>query len=101
MAGHAGAIVAASFSDDDSLVATGGIDRLAKIWDPQRGRLLATFEHDDVVRAVGFAAGHRLVTGGHHAVIWDAHIDKQRYDLDSPVHAIAIARDGTVAAGTD
>jgi eukaryotic-like serine/threonine-protein kinase len=101
LAGHAGAIVAASFADDDSLVATGGIDRLAKIWDPQRGQLLATFEQDDVVRAVGFAAGHRLVTGGQHAVIWDAHTDKQRYDLDSPVHAIAITRDGTVAAGTD
>jgi WD40 repeat protein len=101
LAGHAGAIVAASFSDDDSLIATGGIDRLAKIWDPQRGQLLARFEDDDIVRAVGFVAGERLVTGGHHAVIWDARRDKQRYELDSPVHAIAIAHDGTVAAGTD
>jgi WD40 repeat protein/tRNA A-37 threonylcarbamoyl transferase component Bud32 len=104
MSGHTDAITSAVFSDDDSLVATGSLDHFATIWDPQRGQALRSFEHADVVESVAFTAGHgALVTGTRDGRGWlrDVGDDKARYELDSPVHAIAVAKDGTIAAGTD
>jgi WD40 repeat protein len=101
--GHGDAIISAAFSDDDSEIATGGADRLATIWDRERGQALKSFEHASVVASVAFAGHERLVTGAGEgqAAIWDARADKIRHDLLSPVHAIAVAPDGTIAAGTE
>ncbi|HET9987243.1 MAG TPA: WD40 repeat domain-containing protein [Kofleriaceae bacterium] len=104
LVGHEGPILAAAFSADDAVVATGGSDRHAKLWDPLHGRLLASFEHDDIVTTVAFADSDRELIAGvgtHGAVRWDARLGKQRIELEAAVHAIAVAPDGTVAAGTD
>ncbi len=103
LAGHSGAIVSAAFSADDAYVVTGSVDHLATIWDPLRGQALASFEHADVVDSVAFAAGGSLVTGSRDGSSWIWHppLDEQRYELDSPVHALAISDDGTIAAARD
>jgi WD40 repeat protein len=102
LSGHNGAIVAAAFSDDDLAIATAGRDRTARVWDRKRGRALASFEHDDEVRALAFApAGDRLFAGTRTGVaIWGLP-DKPQHELDSGIHAVAIARDGALAVGTD
>jgi WD40 repeat protein len=102
LVGHTGPIVAVAFSDDDNLVATAGLDKLAKIWDVTTGRVRATFEHDSAVASVAFASGTRkLITGERgktgESRIWNAEVSR-RLDVDSPLHAIAVTRDGTVAA---
>jgi WD40 repeat protein len=74
------------------------------VWDRAGGQSLATFEHSDAVDSVAFADGHaKLVTGTRdgYSYVWDANVGETRYDLLSPVHALAIAPDGTVAVGTD
>ncbi|MEO8550233.1 MAG: protein kinase [Kofleriaceae bacterium] len=104
LVGHEGQILTAAFSADDTLIATGGSDRHANLWDPVRGRLLASFEHDDIVTTVAFARADRELVAGvgtRGAVLWDARLDKQHIELESAVHAIAVAPDGAVAAGTD
>ncbi|HUJ57895.1 MAG TPA: protein kinase [Kofleriaceae bacterium] len=100
LAGHVGTIVDATFSSDGSEVATAGLDRLARIWDPATGQVLASFEELDAITSIAFAADNtRLVTGSaHYARLWDARIVKQRTDFGSPVHAIAVTRDGAIAA---
>ncbi|MGE5185130.1 MAG: protein kinase domain-containing protein [Acidobacteriota bacterium] len=103
LAGHVGEILTAAFSDDDALVATGGRDHVARLWDATRGQPLAAFEHDDAVETVAFAGSERLVTGSRdgRSTIWKARPDEARHDLHSPVNAIAVAPDGTVAAGRE
>jgi WD40 repeat protein len=104
LVGHKGSIVDVAFSPDDALIATAGTDRVAKVWDANTGRVRATFEHDEDVKSVAFTAGGaKLVTGSidGSARIWSTQISKTRLDVASPVHALAGARDGTIAAGTD
>ena len=101
LAPQAGTIVAAAFLADDTIVATAA-DRLATLWEPEHGHALASFEHGEPVDSLAFAAHASLVTGSaHSATIWDANVDEHRRSLMSAVHAIAVARDGTIAAGTD
>ena len=42
--GHADLVIAAAFSPDGKILATGGRDLAVKLWDPAEGRLLATLE---------------------------------------------------------
>jgi WD40 repeat protein/tRNA A-37 threonylcarbamoyl transferase component Bud32 len=103
LVGHSGAIVSGAFSPDDAYVATGGVDHIATIWDPQRGQAIASFEHAEVVDSVAFASGYTLVTGSRDGSswIWKTLGDRQRYDVESPVHGLAASDDGTVAAARD
>jgi len=84
-------------------IATAG--RVARVWDAA-GQPVAAFEHGDTVGSLAFGAdGSRLVTGtrGGTARIWNVarRLSQPPLELDSPVHAIAVAPDGTVAAGAD
>ncbi len=99
---HTDGVVAATFSADDSWIATAG--RVARVWD-SRGQPLAAFEHGDAIRSVGFSAdATRIVTGtiGATARIWEVtrEISPVRTELESPVHAIAIGKDAVII-GTD
>ncbi len=104
MAG-AEAMTDAAFSADGKWLATAGFDRLAKVWDAESGQPIAAFEHSDVVTSVAFVGAKQLVTCGRNglAQIWDLEqrVEKQQYDVDSPVHAVAVSPSGAVAAGSD
>ena len=100
---HTDTVVACEFSADDRWIATAG--RVARVWDAA-GQQVAAFEQADAVRTIAFRPdGNALATGtrGGSARVWDVShgIAGARVDLESPVHAIAVGRDGTVAAGTD
>ncbi len=102
--GHGTRIVAAALSADRHQLATGGFDGVAKVWDLESGQELKTFEHGDVVTSVAFIAdAAQLATGSRDgtARVWSTTTYERRENLDSAVNALAIAADGTVAAGLD
>ena len=54
--GDSGAIKAAAFSDDDTLVATAGTDMTVRVWNPESGAEIFVFRgHTRQVRALSFA----------------------------------------------
>ena len=97
-------IVTAAFCEDDTQVVTGSFDGLAQVWDRETRQPIATFEHGDVVGSLALVPGDAaLVTGSRDgaARVWETKVAKVHHDLGSQIHALAVARDGTVAAGTD
>jgi WD40 repeat protein len=101
--GHSVGLSAAVFSADDSRVATTGEDSLAKVWNPETGRALASFEHPRVVETAMFDPGlTRLITGSRDgaARIWELERGRD-VAVGSPIHAVAVSRDGAVAVARD
>jgi WD40 repeat protein/serine/threonine protein kinase len=75
--GHDGALYAAAFAPAGRpLVATGGADGTAKLWDAKTGKELRTLRgHAGAVNAAAFSAdGSKVVTGSEDATakVWDA-----------------------------
>jgi WD40 repeat protein len=77
-----GGFLCAAFSPDDPAVratrprvATGGKDRLARLWDLKTGKLLRTFKHQGNVPCLAFSPdGKQLLTGSEDGIVrlWDA-----------------------------
>ncbi len=63
---HRGAVMGVMFSPDSTVLATVGMDKVARLWDAPTGRELRTLSgHTDVLRTLGFhPRGDRLATGG-------------------------------------
>jgi WD40 repeat protein len=74
--GHTGQVTSVSMSPDGARLATGSLDRTAKVWDAVTGRELLTLKgHTGRVFGVAFSPdGQRLATGSEDrtARIWDA-----------------------------
>ena len=76
LVGHKYGIVAAAFSPDGSTLASGGFDRMVKLWGVATGQEWATLVgHAGWIAALSFSAdGTTLATGSHDQTIklWDA-----------------------------
>jgi eukaryotic-like serine/threonine-protein kinase len=102
--GHGKALDAAVFDATDLRIATASYDKKAKVWDVASAELIATFEHADVVSTIAFSpTGDRLLTASNDRVarLWDlakGSMVRTPYELGSSVRAVAVARDGAVAA---
>jgi WD40 repeat protein len=119
--GHGNTVNAVAVSRDQMLVATGGLDGTARVWDARTGAPVASLKDEEFVNAVAFSSnGKLLATGGwtcegmdncgrFRAHVWDlanktqlrtfvGHTDELRSVAFSPDSArIATAsRDGTV-----
>jgi WD40 repeat protein len=74
--GHAGGVLAASFSPDGRQIVTASSDRTARLWHAPTGDLVAVLEgHDRPVLSAAFSSdGQRVVTASDDgtARIWDA-----------------------------
>lgn len=73
---HNWSVIAAGFNPDGTRVVTASWDKIARIWDAQNGKLLATpLLHDDYVRWAEFSPdGRRILSAAedHTVRIWDA-----------------------------
>ncbi len=71
---HTQEVRCAAFSPDGSLLATGGNDRLIRVWDMANGYQLRTYDgHHETVRAVAFSPDGKYVAsaGGRDVRLWD------------------------------
>jgi WD40 repeat protein len=104
---HQGLVRAVAFSPDGRTLATGGMDRAARLWDVSTGRLrVPPLLHRDTVSCLAFAAdGRNVLTGSHDrtARLWDVQTGKPLgppLRHDELVEAAACCRDGqTVLTG--
>ena len=63
--GHTKPVMSVCWSPDGKVLASGSQDGTAKLWDAQRGHLLATYECADQALEVQFTPdGKFIVTGG-------------------------------------
>jgi WD40 repeat protein len=72
--GHDQAAVDVTFSADGATLASGGQDRLVRLWRVKDGRQIGEFGHDSAVRSVAFSPdGATLVTASQDSVVrlWD------------------------------
>jgi WD40 repeat protein len=79
--GHAGSVVAASFSPDGRHVLSGGDDRTLRLWERATGKPVRTFMgHESYVKSVAFAPdGRSALSGGSDGTVrlWDVTTGKE------------------------
>jgi WD40 repeat protein len=100
--------VSPSVSADGSLVAVGYVDRTARVWETDTGRLVAELPHPAPVDGVAFSPdGRFLVTGsGDAATIWDLAAQRPLVELlghSGAVGPVDFSPDGSsiVSGGVD
>ena len=112
LAGHTARVSAVAFLPGARALVTASDDGTARVWDIAdlgRPRQLGAAPHPDAVLALAVSAdGRRLVTGGADGVlrVWDLSSPRRpqvvatRSVPSGPVLAVAVRRDGTVAAAS-
>jgi len=103
--GHDDQILSAVFSADGRQLATGSLDKTARVWDVASGRLLRVLEgHTSAVHGVSFSPdGLLLAAGGYdHSVrVWNLDTGQQRLVLrghEGAVRGVSFSPDGTAIA---
>ena len=108
--GHRGPIRAVAVSPDERLIATGGADRVVKIWEAHSGREQATLvRHNGAVNSLAFSPDRTwLASGGDdgHVHLWEVATGRLARTLpahDDAVSAIRFDRAGRwlISAGWD
>ena len=98
--GHVGDVWCVDFSSDGKLLATGGLDMTAKLWDVQTGEALLTLQgHSGWVNAIAFSPDdHTVATAGEDATarIWDVTTGKELFRINGTdaMYSLAFSPDG-------
>jgi len=103
---HADQVFAVALAPDGKTLASGGDDRLIRLWETATGKELRTFAgHTDGVNAVAFFSdGKTLVSAGEDGIarLWNVESGKERLVFrghgTSPVKCVAVAPDDKTIA---
>jgi len=83
--GHHQPLYSISFQNDGSLLASGGVDKISRVWDLRTGRCIMTLEgHAQAILALDFSVdGYRIVSGSldQSCQIWDLRKAKCEYTI--------------------
>jgi WD40 repeat protein len=97
---HGGTVRALALSKDGKRIVSGGLDKLAHVWNTDTGELELTFkQHDDwITQAVFSPDGSEIISADHdqHVRVWNTTTGQQRLDLVHPGVAwgLAVSPDG-------
>ncbi len=81
---HRGPVHSIAFSPDGEVVATGGDDRIVRLWKTETGELLHTLaNHSGPVTSVQFASAKRLVSAAkdNRLIVWDVEANKPPHEI--------------------
>lgn len=101
--GHKDAVSSLSWSNDGSMLASGGTDNATIIWDPNEGKGLLKFNHRTPVNAVSFSPITNSLTLASCACddfgIWSSATTKvSKHKVDSKILDCSWSRDGVLLA---
>ncbi|HEU5116636.1 MAG TPA: WD40 repeat domain-containing protein, partial [Isosphaeraceae bacterium] len=103
--GSSGGVWAVALSPDGSRMASGGADRIIRLWDVNSGRELRRFEgHTDSVKGLDFSPdGQRLLSGSQDKTVrlWDVNSGRELRRLEGHTEGVSHVRfapDGQTAA---
>jgi WD40 repeat protein len=105
VAAHRGAVFSVTYSQDGSRLVTAGEDRMVRVWNPDTGELLATFEgHGGKVGGAAFDPTGELVASASEdwtVRVWRVDGGRPPMTLGGaggPLRAVAFSRDGRLIA---
>ncbi|MEO6811960.1 MAG: WD40 repeat domain-containing protein [Isosphaeraceae bacterium] len=105
LSGHDFGIISVDFSPDGATLASGGFDRVVKLWDVAKERERATLSgHEGWVAAVAFSPDGAILASGSHdqsIKLWDTVTGQELTTLlghTGNVYTVAFSPDGTLLA---
>jgi len=97
--GHSGHVTSLAVGRDGRFVASGSIDRTARLWEVATGRMVRGFSDDtEAVSTVAFSPdGSLLATAGRNIKVWEVRTGRVLHTFTVPdnTNAVAFSPDGT------
>ncbi len=90
---HAGPVLALAWSQDGTMLASGGTDTLAQVWDPATGSTLHSLPHDGAVNGIAWEPGN---TGRLASASADSKV--RVWDINSGGYKVYVGHGGAVTS---
>ncbi len=99
--GRRNSVVSVTYSPDGSLIASGGYDRILRVWSAKTGREISHFEgHTNNVLGIAFRPGHEQIASAstdRSLAVWNLETGKEMFRMKGhrlPVFSVVYSPDG-------